>query len=207
MEQEKKERIKNRIRKALGLGKGTFLYLPSLSCEQHVEPSLSAYLAFVKEVVEIAKSIRSISFVYTEDGGIPFSLRTVPVTLFVGRTPSAGFKILQGWFKRHANFELDPSLVRTESYSGKRNVKDIRYVTFLCHDDDQCRVFAQSLAEARRTRDIVEVKTVYFDDDSDRYRGRYEHESEYTGIRGYRLQVIIKTAAGKVKAERRLGIY
>ena len=68
MELKKKEIIKNRIKKTLGLRKGAILDLPSLSYEQGVELSLYAYMAFVKEVVEIAESIRSISFVYTKDG-------------------------------------------------------------------------------------------------------------------------------------------
>ena len=207
MELKKKEIIKNRIKKTLGLRKGAILDLPSLSREQGVEPSLSAYMVFVKEVVEIAESIRSISFIYTKDGGVAFSLRSVPVTLYVGRTPSAGFKILQGWLKRHANFELHPSLVRSESYEGKRNVKDVRDVTFLCHDDAKCRTFAKSLGEARGTRDVIEVKIDYFDDDCDRYRGGCDHESEYTGVRGNRLRVIIKSPTGRLKAERRIGIY
>lgn len=75
MELKKKEIVKNRIKKTLGLRKGAILDLPSLSREQGVEPSLSAYMVFVKEVVEIAESIRSISFIYTEDGVVTFSLR------------------------------------------------------------------------------------------------------------------------------------
>lgn len=55
MELKKKEIIKNRIKKTLGLRKGAILDLPSLSYEQGVEPSLYAYMAFVRRSLKLLK--------------------------------------------------------------------------------------------------------------------------------------------------------
>ena len=203
MEQSVRLQVKNEIIKSLACSKGAYIDLVKMAHTYKADESESVFCRFAEEVVGIAKKIRSVSFAETENTIV--TTRTgkwvsIPAKLFVGKTPSAGFSILQGWLRRYADCELQPSFIRTESYCGKRNAKHPLDISFLCHDDARCRSFVKRLREVRGSRDCVELKKTSWDDDSDRIRGGYEHESEYSGERGTTLEVTVKTPAGKVKA-------